>query len=185
MSTCNWLDLESLGCWPTIYAQKLLGQCSSPCQGAVIGPSARHVDYRKNSSNVFMGMQTYDRGELTISYKWTGWVWEIACWSLGFCVCLFISLFWDRRSTSQHQSTRGSWPPGKFSCQVERRFHRHESNRQPLPWNLGISPPSSSNLLESSQTISLTNNRLKFKIVGKLSIILEEFDKENLKDVHM
>ena len=27
MSTCNQLDLESLGSWPTLYAQKLPGHC--------------------------------------------------------------------------------------------------------------------------------------------------------------
>ena len=27
MSTCNRLDLESLGSWPTLYAQKLPGHC--------------------------------------------------------------------------------------------------------------------------------------------------------------
>ena len=31
-------------------------------------------------------------------------------------------------------------------CQVERRFHNEESNRRPLPWDLGISPPSSNSL---------------------------------------
>ena len=40
--------------------------------------------------------------------------------------------------------------------QVERKFHSQDSNRQPLPWNLGISPPSS-NSLRSSRTIRLTS----------------------------
>ena len=35
--------------------------------------------------------------------------------------------------------------------QVERRFHIRELNRQPLPWDLGISPPSS-NCLGSHRT---------------------------------
>ena len=30
MSTCNRLDLESLGSWPTLYAQKLLGHYPQP-----------------------------------------------------------------------------------------------------------------------------------------------------------
>ena len=58
---------------------------------------------------------------------------------------LFI-FFGDRRSTYQHQSIVGSLPPDKFFCQVERRFHSREWNIQPLPWDLGISPPSSSSL---------------------------------------
>ena len=33
-----------------------------------------------------------------------------------------------------------------FFCQVQRRFHSWELNRQPLPWDEGISPPSSSTL---------------------------------------
>ena len=28
-----------------------------------------------------MFLQAYDRGEPAISYKWTGWVWEITGWS--------------------------------------------------------------------------------------------------------
>ena len=44
--------------------------------------------------------------------------------------------------------------PMSSICQVERRFHSHESNHQPLPWDLGISPPSSSSL-RSSRTINL------------------------------
>ena len=36
-------------------------------------------------------------------------------------------------------------------CQVERRFHTRELNHQPLPWDLGVSPPSS-NSLGSSRT---------------------------------
>jgi hypothetical protein len=40
----------------------------------------------------------------------------------------------------------------QVSCQVERIFYSLESNRQPLPWDLGISP-SSSNSSRSSRTI--------------------------------
>ena len=39
-------------------------------------------------------------------------------------------------------------------CQVERRLHSRESYRQPLPKDLGISPPSPNNL-RSSRTITL------------------------------
>ena len=36
--------------------------------------------------------------------------------------------------------------PTPSFCRVERRFHIRESNRQPLPLKLGISPPSSNSL---------------------------------------
>ena len=62
-----------------------------------------------------------------------------------------IFYFWDRRPACQHQSIGGNWPSCKLFCQVERRFHSWESNRQPLPWDLDISPPSSS-CLGSSRT---------------------------------
>ena len=42
---------------------------------------------------------------------------------------------------------------GQVLCQVHRRFHSRESNRQPLPWNLGISPPSSGTLGSSRTTV--------------------------------
>ena len=67
---------------------------------------------------------------------------------------LFYFIFWDRRPTCQRQSTWGNWPPSIFG-QVERRFHNRESNRQPLPWGLGISPPSSSRLMSSGTTFKL------------------------------
>ena len=53
---------------------------------------------------------------------------------------------WDRRPTDQRQSMGGSRPPTKYFCQVERRFRSQVSNRQPLPWDLDTSPPSSSSL---------------------------------------
>ena len=37
MSTCNRLNLESLGSWPTLYAQKLPGHGSEPFHGATFG----------------------------------------------------------------------------------------------------------------------------------------------------
>jgi hypothetical protein len=42
-------------------------------------------------------------------------------------------------------------------CQVERRFYSWESNDQSLPWDLGISPPSSSRL-RSSHTYILDSS---------------------------
>ena len=56
MWTCNRLDLQTLGSQPVIMPKKLLGHWP-----------------RLN--------QNYDRGEPAVSYKWTGWVWEITGWS--------------------------------------------------------------------------------------------------------
>ena len=69
------------------------------------------------------------------------------CFFFIFLLLLWLVLL---RPTCQHQSTWGSLPPDKFF--VKRRFHSRESNRQPLPWNLGISPPSSSSLGSSRTT---------------------------------
>ena len=63
-------------------------------------------------------------------------------------------------STPKHMGHMITW---QVLCVVERRFHRQESNRQPLPRDLGISPPSSSSLGSSST---------KYIYV----YILEEFD---------
>ena len=54
-------------------------------------------------------------------------------WTLTHSFSIFY--FWN---------TRGAWPPGWFFRQVERRFHRRESNHQPLLSILGTSPLSSS-----------------------------------------
>jgi hypothetical protein len=54
--------------------------------------------------------------------------------------------FGAKRSIGQSRSTGGSWSFGKFCCHVKRRCHSRELNRRPLPWDLGVSPPSSSSL---------------------------------------
>ena len=61
----------------------------------------------------------------------------------------FFFFFGDVRSTCQCQSIRGNWPPDMFFYQIEGRFHSRESNRQPLPWELGISPSPSNSLRPS------------------------------------
>ena len=52
------------------------------------------------------------------------------------------------RQAPKHRRRLTTW---QVFRQVERRFHSRDSNRQPLPWDLGISPPSS-NSLRSSRT---------------------------------
>ena len=47
------------------------------------------------------------------------------------------------RQAPKHMRQLTTW---QVLCQVERRFHSRESNRQPLPWYLGISPSSSNSL---------------------------------------
>ena len=56
-------------------------------------------------------------------------------WFFYFFIFL---VFGDEWSIGQCQSTGGSWPLDKFSCQVEKRFHNRESNCQSLPWDLGL-----------------------------------------------
>ena len=53
------------------------------------------------------------------------------------------------RPAPKHMIRLTTW---QIFRQVERRFHNQESIRWPLPWDLGISPPSSSSL-RSSRTI--------------------------------
>ena len=69
------------------------------------------------------------------------------------CCCLFVFVFvffWQEadRLLPKHMRQLSIW---RAFCQVERRFNSRELNRQPLPWDLGISL-SSSNILESSWT---------------------------------
>ena len=78
-------------------------------------------------------------------------------WSLYF---IFLK-FRERRPTCHRQSTRGSWPPSNFLYQVERRFHSRETNRQPIPWDLGISPPPSNTLGSSHTTILKSSMSIK------------------------
>ena len=57
-----------------------------------------------------------------------------------FCV-----FFWRKadRLAPKHMRRLTTW---KVLCEVEGRFHNRESNHQPLPWDLSISPPSSNSL---------------------------------------
>ena len=74
--------------------------------------------------------------------------------SIDFFIYLFTFLRQkDDRPTPKPMRQLTTW---QVFCQVERRFHSQESNRQPLPWDLGISPLSSSSL-GSSRTIHLLN----------------------------
>ena len=54
--------------------------------------------------------------------------------------------------------TEGQHADANF-CQVERRFHNRESNRQPLPLDLGIFPPSSSSLRSSKNIEQKIKNK--------------------------
>ena len=56
--------------------------------------------------------------------------------------------------TPKHMRQLTTW---QVFHQIERRLHNHVSNRQSLSWQLGISPPSSSNL-ESSWTSYVLNS---------------------------
>ena len=79
--------------------------------------------------------------------------WLSEQWISSHIVFLFLP-FLDRRPTCQLQSIGGSWSLGKFYRQVEMKFHSRESHYQSFPWDLGISPPSSS-ILRLSRTILL------------------------------
>jgi hypothetical protein len=58
----------------------------------------------------------------------------------------FICLFFRQKANKpmpKHSRQLTTW---QVLYQVERRFHIQELNRKPLPWDLDISPPSSSSL---------------------------------------
>ena len=61
-------------------------------------------------------------------------------------------------------------------CQVERRFRSRKSNRQPLPWDVGISPPSSNNFGLSHIVFAICHyiNPLHYKVFSyNINIFLE------------
>ncbi len=100
MWTCIRLDLESLGSWPTLYAQKLTYWCALSCHGG---------------ANVW--------GEPAVSCRWTGWVWEITGWSWRLQEIYDhlrgiyrIYLKWMKRNRTMSTCNRldseslGSWP---------------------------------------------------------------------------
>ena len=81
-------------------------------------------------------------------------------------------LFWDRRPTGQRQAQEAetTW---QVIRQVERRFHSRDSNRQPLPWDLGIPLPSPGSL-RSSWT-----REKRFCAGGKLALHIVHTYKSN------
>ena len=66
------------------------------------------------------------------------------------CCILFDFFFfffcWDRRPIGQRQSIGGHWPLDMVLSSREQIPQCRESNYQSLPWDLGISPPSSRSL---------------------------------------
>ena len=63
--------------------------------------------------------------------------------SEGFCLLYFLLLFETERQHANAEAQEAvDWLA--ILCQVERRCHSCESNRQLLPWDMGISPPSAS-----------------------------------------
>ena len=78
------------------------------------------------------------------------------------------------RPTPKHIRQLTTW---QVFCQVERRFHNRESNRQPLPWDLGISPPSSSSL-GSSRTSYPRKLNGEFKVPNNDPSLYEEKKKK-------
>ena len=63
-----------------------------------------------------------------------------------FSTILLLLFFLKHKSnmpTPKHTRQLTTW---QVFCQVERKFQSRELNRQPLPWDLGISPLSSSSL---------------------------------------
>ena len=68
--------------------------------------------------------------------------------------CIYF-IFERKKADKPVPKHRRQWTTWQIFCQVERRFHSHESNRQPLPWDLGISPPSSGSS-GSSRTMNRT-----------------------------
>ena len=70
-----------------------------------------------------------------------------------FFTFIFLSVFfWWRKADRPTPEHMRRLITCQVFCQVERRFHNRESNRQPRPWDLGISRPSSSSSLGSSRT---------------------------------
>ena len=71
----------------------------------------------------------------------------------NFLKVFFSFLFFLRQKTKRpapkHKRQLTTW---QVFYQVERRFYSQESNRHPLPWDLDISPPSSSSLGFEAQT---------------------------------
>ena len=72
-------------------------------------------------------------------------------------MCFSIFIFYlfgeteGRQANAKHRRQLTTW---QVFRQVERRFHSQDSNRQPLPWDLGI-PLSSPSSLRSSRTTSV------------------------------
>ena len=60
--------------------------------------------------------------------------------------------FWRQKADMPSPKQRRQLTTWQVFYQVDMRFHSRESNHQPLPWELGICPPSSNNL-GSSRTI--------------------------------
>ena len=81
--------------------------------------------------------------------------------AVKICLCRFsIDFFFfffffeteGRQANAKHRRQLTTW---QVFCQVERRFHSRDSNRQSLPWDLGIPLPSPGSLRPSRTRFSI------------------------------
>ena len=79
-----------------------------------------------------------------------------------------ISFFFEKESRHANAKAQEAVDHMASFRHVERRFHSQDSNRQPLPWDLGISPPSSDSL-RSSRTLFLSS--CKGKLLHRLKLL--------------
>ena len=74
--------------------------------------------------------------------------------TLAYCIggswfYLFFSFFFRQKVDRPAPKHRRQLTNCQIFCQIERRFHNRDLNRQPLSWYSGISPPSSGSLKSS------------------------------------
>ena len=62
-----------------------------------------------------------------------GWVWEITGWYFIFTFISYSFILFDAKGRHANAKAHVALDHLARLCQVERRFHNRESNRQPLP----------------------------------------------------
>ena len=88
-------------------------------------------------------------------------------WKLCYGIENFLSFPFFLETEGRHAGTKAHEAVDHLTSfrQVKRRFHSPDSNHQPLPWDLGISPPSSVSLRSSRTNIE---NLQSTKVVDHL-----------------
>lgn len=125
--TYNWLDLKSLGCWPTLYAQKLPERCLAHFI-FIFFPRTFC-----NSINLWQPMPLQGLGRVPLSAWWRPLMSSsFSRWRAYTTTIFQFSMTW-RKNNSQYSLIKSAWTHNIINLRCLRQIMSHQH------WNVQLS----------------------------------------------